>query len=247
MYPFVEIFGLKFALYDIFAFVGLVLQYFVFMYIVKKRGGFTVCAREVQLISVFCGAVGMKVLYALTRRDLWGVAPLNEIFGGGVFYGGLLATLVSGIAVLKIKGVDKAPYTDGAAVSLPLFHAFGRIGCFFSGCCYGIESEFGFVTYNATVSSCNGVVRFPVQLLSALLLFALSGSLFVLFKRNILKGKLLFVYLGAYSVGRFFIEFLRGDEIRGKIWIFSTSQFISICLLIFLSVCLAVKLKENKW
>ena len=53
MCPYVYILGIKFALYDIFAFAGLVVQHFVFMYCVKKRGGLSICAREVQIISVF--------------------------------------------------------------------------------------------------------------------------------------------------------------------------------------------------
>ena len=35
-------------------------------------------------------------------------------------------------------------------------------------------------------------------------------------------------YLILYSLGRFLIEFLRGDVIRGSVGPFSTSQFISI-------------------
>ena len=35
-------------------------------------------------------------------------------------------------------------------------------------------------------------------------------------------------YLILYSLGRFMIEFLRGDMIRGEVGPFSTSQFISI-------------------
>ena len=237
MCPYVYILGIKFALYDIFAFAGLVVQHFVFMYCVKKRGGLSICAREVQIISVFFGAVGMKLLYALTRYDLWGVATPDVIFGGGVFYGGLFGTLLSGLAVLKIKGVDPSPYTDSAAVALPLFHSFGRVGCFFSGCCYGVESQLGFML--------GGERRFPVQLLSAGSLFALSVILFVLFKRKVLQGKLLFAYLTVYALGRFFIEFLRGDEIRGKIWIFSTSQFISIIILSALFIYLCVQKKKT--
>lgn len=238
MYPYIDIFGLKFAVYDIFAFFGFVVQYLVFMHIVKKRGGLALCAREVQLISLFGGAVGMKLLYALTRYDLWNTATPDVIFGGGVFYGGLFGAVLSGLAVLKIKGVEKSPYTDAGAVALPLFHSFGRCGCFFSGCCYGIESECGFTI--------DGVRRFPVQLLSAFLLFVLFCVLFLLFKKDFFKGRLLYIYLILYAVGRFLIEFLRGDDIRGKIWIFSTSQLISIFLLMILLILYLNNAKENK-
>ena len=186
----------------------------------------------------------MKKIYLMYPKKKGTIAP--EIYGhfsehiGGVFYGGLFGAVLSGLAVLKIKGVEKSPYTDAAAVSLPLFHAFGRVGCFFSGCCYGVISNFGFIMPD-------GTRRFSVQLLSAFLLLILSCVLFILFKKNFFKGRLLNIYLAVYAAGRFFIELLRGDEIRGKIWIFSTSQFISILLLIFLTVIGLKKTKENKW
>lgn len=228
MYPFIEILGIKFSTYDVCAFVGFVLQWCVFMYAVKKRGGLMMCAREVQMFSLFGCAVGMKLLYALTRIDLWGKAPVNIIISGSVFYGGLIGALICGFAVLKIKNVKSDVYSDAGAVSIPLFHSFGRIGCFFSGCCYGKESSIGFVTHNAVNSDCDGIVRFPVQLLSAFLLLLLFTALFILLKKELLKGKLLYLYLLLYSFGRFFIEFLRGDEIRGFVGVLSTSQIISI-------------------
>lgn len=228
MYPYFEIFGIKFATYGVCAFVGFLLQWFVFMYAVKKRGGLVMCAREVQMIGVFGCAVGMKLLYALTRADLWGKAPLDIIFGGSVFYGGLLGALACGFAVLKIKRINSGIYSDAAAVSIPLFHSFGRIGCFFAGCCYGKESSFGFVTENAVISECDGVERFPIQLLCALLLLLLSFFLFILHRKEVLKDKLMCVYLCIYSFGRFIIEFFRGDDVRGFVYTLSTSQIISI-------------------
>ena len=239
MHPYIDIFGFKFAVYDIFALVGLIVQHFVFVYAVRKRGGLVSCAREVQLIGLFFGAVGMKLLYALTRYDLWGVASPDVIFGGGVFYGGLFGTLLAGLAVLKIKGVDATPYTDAAALAIPLFHSFGRVGCFFSGCCYGVSSRHGFIL--------DGIKRFPVQLLSAFLLLVLFLVLFIMFEKNLFSGKLLYIYLGIYAVGRFFTEFLRGDEVRGKIWVLSTSQLISILLLLTVFLLYIKRTKENKW
>ena len=41
-------------------------------------------------------------------------------------------------------------------------------------------------------------------------------------------GTVMFCYLLFYSVGRFLIEFFRGDLIRGSVGPLSTSQFISI-------------------
>ncbi|MDU8976393.1 MAG: prolipoprotein diacylglyceryl transferase, partial [Clostridium perfringens] len=45
------------------------------------------------------------------------------------------------------------------------------------------------------------------------------------------KGKTMSMYMIIYSIGRFFVEFLRNDP-RGSVGLLSTSQFISIFILI---------------
>lgn len=128
------------------------------------------------------------------------------------------------------KKLDLAAYTDMVAPAVPLFHMFGRIGCFLGGCCYGVESDFGFVFEHSLVEAANGVRRFPVQLVEAgfnLLLFAVLAWLL---KKGVCKGKLFLLYLLAYSVGRFVLEFWRGDAYRGFLFGVSTSQLISIFL-----------------
>jgi phosphatidylglycerol:prolipoprotein diacylglycerol transferase len=47
-----------------------------------------------------------------------------------------------------------------------------------------------------------------------------------------------------YSVGRFLIEFLRGDVERGHIGILSTSQFISVFMMLA-GVILIMKLRST--
>ena len=51
------------------------------------------------------------------------------------------------------------------------------------------------------------------------------------------------VYLLVYSFGRFCVEFLRGDELRGFLLWFSTSQWISICLFV-IAVMMLVRRKS---
>lgn len=126
-----------------------------------------------------------------------------------------------------------ADYSDICTPIIPLFHCFGRIGCFLGGCCYGIESSFGFTVHNNILNpSINDVQRFPVQLLEAALNLILYFILFYLFKNNKFKGKLIAVYLILYSIIRFFDEFLRADEYRGFLFGLSTSQIISILIFV---------------
>ena len=84
------------------------------------------------------------------------------------------------------------------------------------------------------------MVRFPVQLLEAVCNLVLSGILWILFwkRKNDFRfrGRLLHIYMIVYGIIRFTDEFLRGDAIRGHIWIFSTSQWISIGMIVIGSI-----------
>ncbi|WCF06203.1 prolipoprotein diacylglyceryl transferase [Paenibacillus thiaminolyticus] len=60
-------------------------------------------------------------------------------------------------------------------------------------------------------------------------------------KRKRTDGFIASLYLLLYSLGRFIIEFYRGDIIRGSVGILSTSQFISLLLIIGTCLIMLVK------
>ena len=57
---------------------------------------------------------------------------------------------------------------------------------------------------------------------------------------------LLEVYLASYAVFRFVLEFWRADDIRGIFGPFSTSQWISLAILLFL-IIKTVGARLRKW
>ena len=66
------------------------------------------------------------------------------------------------------------------APAIPLFHGFGRIGCLFAGCCYGIELKQPIVFMNVV-----RINRVPTQLLEALFEFLLCGVILMLEKKEV--------------------------------------------------------------
>ena len=223
----------------------------------KKKG---INEVRIVILLLFCSVgvfIGGHLLYGITNLDkIWILGKITNfadfiggislIFGGQVFYGGLLGGIAAGVIYAKVTKLERfGEYADVLAAAVPLFHCFGRIGCFLGGCCYGIESDFGFTFHNAVIESANGVNRFPVQLFEAgfnLLLFAFMLALLV---KGKLKNRLFLLYMAIYAVGRFILEFFRGDSYRGFLFGLSTSQIISILILVALGVyaivCLARK------
>ena len=139
--------------------------------------------------------------------------------GGFVFYGGLLG----GLFFMSIHefSFKSTPFYEKASFLpvLTLCHAIGRIGCLLGGCCYGKRCLAGCLA---------GLSRHPVQAYEAIFLLILT----LILRSMAEDGKRMVVtYLYSYGLWRFAIEFLRGDEIRGLYYGFSTSQYISLLLL----------------
>jgi len=169
---------------------------------------------------------------------------MSRIFGGSVFYGGLIGGLIAGSIALK-KNKNFSNYVDVAATVAPLFHFFGRIGCFLGSCCFGVASKIGFVYRHSPIEEANGIIRFPVQLLEALFNLVLFFILRYFLNKEKFKNKLVYIYLLMYAAGRFFIEFFRGDAYRGIWWILSTSQIISILIILTVTVRLFIIKKAS--
>ena len=246
MFPYIELFGRELGFYSLMLLCGIFTAgVYACRMAVRQKYDYSEIVIFMLLLST--GAIiGSYLSYVLVNyiNIVYLVKNINQIntfnkmlsalryiFGGSIFYGGLLGGLLTGHILIK-KNSNNKKFVDIVAVNIPLFHFFGRIGCFLGGCCFGIPSKIGFIYTNNPIVEANGITRFPVQLLEAVFNFLLFLLLNHFFKIEKYKNKLIYVYLLVYATGRFFIEFLRGDAYRG-IWLFlSTSQIISILILL---------------
>jgi phosphatidylglycerol:prolipoprotein diacylglycerol transferase len=147
------------------------------------------------------------------------------------FYGGLIGgvgffLLLYFLWVRKKWGPCMEHLFSIAPACIAVAHAFGRIGCFLDGCCYGIESDAWYALKFPDLP--NKVL--PTQLWEAIFLFFLFGVLLAL--ALLKKGRFNFtIYMIAYGIWRFTIEFWRGDHRGSLIPGLSPSQFWSIILI----------------
>jgi phosphatidylglycerol:prolipoprotein diacylglycerol transferase len=249
MYPSFDLLGKTFYTYPLMGVLGGLLAGTLAFRAAGTRGKREQDNMIILLLIASLGALlGGFALYGITnirilivylpRMRSFGdvLSLLAAVFGGSVFYGGLLGGLGAGAVYLRLTRRSFAEYSDMAAPSIPLFHAFGRIGCFLGGCCYGRESAIGFTFRRSLVESANGVRRLPVQLIESAFGFLLCAALWRAYRRSAAPGKLLYIYLAAYGVFRFILEFWRGDEYRGFFLGLSTSQWISAAILAVVAV-----------
>ncbi|MDO4648364.1 MAG: prolipoprotein diacylglyceryl transferase [Eubacteriales bacterium] len=148
---------------------------------------------------------------------------------GFVVFGGIIGGILCGLVYCKIRKMEFLDYFDLAMPSIALAQGFGRLGCFLAGCCYGKTTDSLLaVTFHESEFAPNGVPLIPTQIYSSLLDFCHFFLLVYLAKKVKKSGQVAACYLIFYSLGRFVLEFFRGDLERGSVGALSTSQFIGI-------------------
>lgn len=190
---------------------------------------------SIFFVVVIFGFISAKILYYITIFDQIVANPslLLDIGNGYVVYGGIIGGTLAGYIYCRKHHIDFLQYADLAMPSVFLAQGFGRIGCFLAGCCYGAEtSSFLSITFHNSTMAPNGVALIPTQLYSSLFDFAACALLLYISSKQLKKGQVTCLYLIIYSIGRFIIEFFRGDLERGSVGQLSTSQFISIFVLL---------------
>lgn len=244
MHMFFDIFGLKIPGYGLSIAIGLC---FVMLFLYKQRIYKDLdfdTALTGMMYALVVGGVCAKVLYWITDPDsfmilfdssIGFVDRLKMAFQGGlVFLGGLIGAIVGMFVFLKqYKNLNPLKTIDIFAIGMPILQMFGRVGCFFAGCCYGKVCEgspFAVIFPNTGLAPA-GVPILPTQIFGVVGNFIIVMTLLIYNRKPRRSGTTLGIYLTMYSIGRFIIEFFRGDEIRGIYYGLSTSQWLSIPIL----------------
>ncbi len=209
--------------YGLFVAAGLFAAFFLALKRARRYGIPEKIVSDLTFILFVSGILGARLWYVSQLWDDYRQDPLRILSvheGGLVWYGGFLFAALVGIGWARRKGWPVFKLADLYAPVVPFAHAFGRLGCFFNGCCYGRDGH-------------------PVQLYEAASLFVLSALLFLLSRRKQREATLFLQYLIGYSVIRFTLEFFRGDQSMAAV--LTLPQWTSICLFIGALLVLAFR------
>lgn len=187
------------------------------------------------------GIVGSRLWYMATFWNTeYAGQPLSKILlqrSGFVFHGGLIGAAIVIAVFLRINKLTLWKTADSLAPGLALGHAFGRIGCLMTGCCYGAPttSPLGIVftdPRSPATDRCSQVGPLhPVQIYEAVFNFALCASLYWLFRKRKFDGQICSIYLIAYGAFRFVIEYFRGDGASAHSSRLTSAQVVSLILI----------------
>lgn len=235
MYPFFYILGRPISLYGICAVLAFATVIVLAILYARKHGLPFESILIVTAMAIGVGLVSANILYIFVTypMDLLRLmiqhGDWSFLGKGYVLYGGLIGGLLGALWGAKLAKRRLWELEDSLVPYLPLGQAIGRVGCVLAGCCNGIPYEGPLALHYPRDPA---VGYFPTQLLEALLNCALCLCLIRYRKKERRPYQMMLSYLGGYSVIRFFVEFLRGDSIRGVFGGVSTSQWISLGLLV---------------
>jgi phosphatidylglycerol:prolipoprotein diacylglycerol transferase len=205
----------------------------------RKDVGLTFDQANTLFLLIFIAAfIGGKVFLLLENPSLYMNNPSKLFTGRGfVFYGSFLFAIPTMLWFFKKHKLNTYKMLDVMAVVTCIVHMFGRIGCFFAGCCYGKTTQ-GPLGVTFTHEACQAPLNtplIPTQLLEAGFIFLVMISLLIIKSRyQKFYGQLFLLYLILYAIGRSVLEIFRGDVARGFIigGYLSHSQFIALLVVI---------------
>jgi len=215
--------GLAVPTHETFVFFGVVAAAFVFLHEAKRRG--VVDERMLWIVAgtLLTGAVGAKVATAWRYVAVTGDHSLDGILlrGGRSILGGLAGAYLGAILTKRLVGYERKT-GDLFAPAVALGMAIGRWGCFLSEQVgtpttlpWGLRLDAATLASIPNCAYCApGVALHPSFLYEIAFHAAMFGVLWwVLRPRVRVEGDLFKIYLLAYALFRFLVEFVRGNEV----------------------------------
>ena len=220
--------------YGVFAVVGILLAALFIIRLARERG-----VDSFDMVNIIALLVAGGILFSLLTHfliflpDRLRSKSFFDIPAGVVSWGGVVGGFLSALYASRVWKIPLLRLADMTVPGVALGFAFGRVGCHFAGCCFGLHYD-GPLALHFThpLAPASGVVQplFPIQLLSALLLLLLSLVLLRLLYLRLRPGYVLLAYLVLYGAGRFTVEIFRNDP-RGVFLKLSDAQWYSLLLL----------------
>src|SRR5262249_27229845 len=98
----------------------------------------------VILLVLVASVLGARALYVFEHVDEFRHSPAGILAvwqGGLTLYGGIIAGVITGLLAAKRMGLPLWTVADALTPSVALGTAFGRVGCYLNGCCYGRPTD----------------------------------------------------------------------------------------------------------
>lgn len=150
---------------------------------------------------LIAGAIGGVLIARIVERIAEGgsmITLFDPANGGRTIIGGVIGGWLA-VEIAKRRMGIRVSTGPLWAVALPAGEAFGRIGCYFNGCCYGKQCDLPWAIQQ------HGALRHPTQIYLAVSAAAIFAVVWAMRDRTHIFP----MYLVLWSTSRFMIEFFR--------------------------------------
>ena len=247
-----NIFGVKVSTYTFFVGLGLLvgIAWFFFSVTLKEKNKEEklgkLNAYYVVLSALGFGIIGAKLLFIIENFD-YVIKNLNNLeslylllVSGKSIVGGLIGGYIGVRFIKKRLNIENVRTGNKIAPAIALAMVIGRIGCFLTGCCFGIETSLPI-----GVDFGDGITRIPTQLIECI--FCLILFIYLSYKqkkdKSLMPGILFKELVLFYFIFRFIIEFIRGTTKN----IMFLSIYQVICILGIIYVLYMIKKEKDNF
>jgi phosphatidylglycerol:prolipoprotein diacylglycerol transferase len=221
----------------------LALAFFVGIWLASKRAPKYGVKEEnifdLSIILIVAAVVGSRGLYILTHRSNYhSILDIIALWqGGATYYGGLIMAVAGAIIYLRYKDISFFKVADICSPPIALGVFITRIGCFLSGCCFGLPTECSFGLVFPPTSPAghtfSGIHIHPTQLYSSLYGLVIFAVLLLLERRRSFDGYTFGFLCMLYGTARFIVDFFRYYESCDKLGgVLTLSQLLSLVLVV---------------
>ena len=201
----------------------------------------------IALWAVPAGIIGARIYHVITDPQLFKGHWYRVVYiweGGLGIWGGIALGVAVGLWVARRRGIPLLPLLDAAAPALALAQAIGRWGNYWNQELFGRPTTLPWGLEIDIQNRPDGYTQYstfhPTFLYESLWNLALCGVLLLIDRRHRLRpGRLFVVYVGGYTLARFFIERVRIDT-ANKILGLRVNEWVSALIFLGAAGFLAV-------
>jgi phosphatidylglycerol:prolipoprotein diacylglycerol transferase len=175
----------------------------------------------------------------------WRAEGIRSLREGFVFYGGFILASLTAVVYARAKRLSLAKLMDVLAPSAALGHMFGRLGCFFNGCCYGKPCALPWAVQFPPPHLMAGIPVHPTEIYEALGNLAIFVGLTAFYRHKRFDGQIFWMYVLSYGTLRFVVEFFRGDYDVHYFGVLTIGHVIALLLIVLAGSALAVFRKQR--
>lgn len=213
--------SLEFRWYGVLMMLGVFVGVIIFAAQLRRRGISVDHAWRIAVIAIPCGVIGARLVHVIENLGYYTQHP-GKIFGwqlvGLAIYGVVGGGLIGLIAYCRWKKLPLLRVLDCTALAFPVGQIIGKFANIINGDTWGDPTSlpWGFTYVNPDSfipDALLGVPTHPNPVYEQLWLLVVLGVLLFTVRRVKTDGVAILLYLGMYSLGRFFLSYFRVNKI----------------------------------